>query len=51
MSAILGILKREFRSYFNSPIAYVYITVFLVVVNWFFFRDFFAFVARQRVLR
>jgi ABC-2 type transport system permease protein len=41
VNAILGVLKREFRSYFNSPIAYVYITVFLVVVNWFFFRDFF----------
>ncbi len=41
MSAILGIMKREFRSYFNSPIAYVYITVFLAISNWFFFRDFF----------
>lgn len=41
MSSILGIFKREFRAYFNSPIAYVYLTVFLVVVNWFFFRDFF----------
>lgn len=41
MKAVFGIFKREFRSYFNSPIAYVYLTVFLVVVNWFFFRDFF----------
>lgn len=41
MTAVLGIFKREFKAYFNSPIAYVYLTVFLVVVNWFFFRDFF----------
>jgi ABC-2 type transport system permease protein len=41
MNAILGVFKREFRAYFNSPIAYVYITVFLAIVNWFFFRDFF----------
>lgn len=41
MKAVFGIFKREFRAYFNSPIAYVYLTVFLVVINWFFFRDFF----------
>jgi ABC-2 type transport system permease protein len=41
MSGLLGIFRREFKSYFDSPIAYVYLVVFLVVVNWFFFRDFF----------
>ena len=41
MSGLRGIFRREFKSYFDSPIAYVYIAVFLVVVNWFFFRDFF----------
>lgn len=38
---VLTIFKKEFKSYFNSPIAYVYITVFLGVANWFFFRGFF----------
>ena len=41
MSGLWGIARREFKSYFDSPIAYVYICVFLAVVNWFFFRDFF----------
>lgn len=41
MSGLRGIFRREFTSYFDSPIAYVYLTVFVVVVNWFFFRDFF----------
>jgi ABC-2 type transport system permease protein len=41
VSGFLGIFRREFKSYFDSPIAYVYLTVFVVVVNWFFFRDFF----------
>lgn len=38
---VLAIFKREFKSYFNSPIAYIYITVFLGVSNWLFFRGFF----------
>jgi ABC-2 type transport system permease protein len=49
MSGLAGIFRREFKSYFDSPIAYVYIAVFLVVVNWFFFRDFF--LAEQASLR
>jgi ABC-2 type transport system permease protein len=28
-------------SYFNSPIAYIFISVFLVVGNWLFFKNFF----------
>jgi ABC-2 type transport system permease protein len=35
------IAKREFKAYFLSPIAYVYLTVFLVAMSWFFFRAFF----------
>ncbi|MCK5599570.1 ABC-2 transporter permease [bacterium] len=35
------ILKRELSGYFNSTIAYIYITLFLVMVNFFFFKDFF----------
>jgi len=35
------IAKREFKAYFLSPIAYVFLITFLVVVNWIFFRGFF----------
>ena len=35
-SNILPIYRREIRSYFNSPIAYVVIVVFLAIVGWFF---------------
>jgi ABC-2 type transport system permease protein len=41
MRNILGIYKRELRSYFNSPIAYIFIVVFLLLASWFFFRSFF----------
>ena len=41
MKNILTILKREFRSYFTSPIAYIYLCVFIVFNNWMFFRVFF----------
>lgn len=41
MKNILTISKREFVAYFKSPIAYVYLTTFLVVTNWLFFRGFF----------
>ena len=37
------IFKREFRSYFVSPIAYIVISIFLVVTGWFFFATFFLF--------
>jgi len=35
------LFKKELMSYFNSPIAYVFIAVFLVVGNWLFFNSFF----------
>lgn len=41
MANILTISLREFRGYFLSPIAYVYLIAFLVVVNWVFFHGFF----------
>jgi ABC-2 type transport system permease protein len=33
---IRPIFRRELRSYFNSPVAYVVIVVFLAIVGWFF---------------
>jgi ABC-2 type transport system permease protein len=41
MNNILTIFKKELRSYFNSPIAYIFLVVFLVVSNWLFFGRFF----------
>lgn len=49
MRNFYAIFKKEFKSYFNSPIAYIYITVFLVLSNWLFLRGFFLF--RQANMR
>jgi len=38
---IYSLFKKELMSYFNSPIAYIFIGVFLVVGNWLFFKWFF----------
>lgn len=43
MKNTMAIFKREFRSYFNSPIAYIYIITFLILSGWLFFRPFFLF--------
>ena len=37
----LYIFMEEFKSYFVSPIAYIVISIFLVVTGWFFFSTFF----------
>ncbi len=36
MSNALTIFRREMRSYFNSPVAYIVITLFLLVAGYFF---------------
>lgn len=38
---IIPIYKRELRSYFNSPVAYVVIVVFLAILGWFFTSNLF----------
>lgn len=35
------IMRKELKGYFNSPIAYIVITVFLAFTGFFFFKDFF----------
>lgn len=35
MNIILSIMKKELKTYFNSPIAYVVIGVFLLISGWF----------------
>lgn len=41
MSPVIHIFKREISSYISSPIAYIVISVFLVITGWFFFSTFF----------
>ncbi|MBD3184054.1 ABC transporter permease subunit [Candidatus Poribacteria bacterium] len=41
MRNFYAIFKKEFKSYFNLPIAYIYITVFLVLSSWLYLRTFF----------
>lgn len=41
MSPALVISKREIRTYFNSPVAYIVVTVFTIVFGWFFFNNLF----------
>ena len=36
--AVSLILNRELRAYFNSPIAYVVITMFLIITGYFFYN-------------
>ena len=42
MNTMLVIAKREFKAYFNSPVAYFVITIFLVMVGILFFIPFFS---------
>lgn len=41
MYRALQIMNKELRAYFLSPIAYIVISVFLLVTGWFFFSTFF----------
>lgn len=41
LKTIYILFKKEMMAYFNSPIAYIFIGVFLVVGNWLFFKNFF----------
>ncbi|HTW96383.1 MAG TPA: ABC transporter permease subunit [Candidatus Methylomirabilis sp.] len=43
LKIIWVLFKKELMSYFNSPIAYIFIAVFLVAGNWLFFQNFFVF--------
>ena len=41
MKNIKHIFKKEFNSYFVTPIAYIVISLFLLVIGWLFFSTFF----------
>jgi ABC-2 type transport system permease protein len=51
MQNTLVIFRKELRSFFNSPVAYVVIVIFLAIVGWFFSTNLFlANVASLRVV-
>lgn len=41
LRTIYVLFKKELVGYFNSPIAYIFLAVFLVAGNWLFFNSFF----------
>ncbi len=41
MKNIYTIIKKELSAYFNSPIAYIFLSVFLLSSAWLFFQNFF----------
>jgi ABC-2 type transport system permease protein len=43
MRQVIHIFIKEFRGYFVTPIAYIVISIFLIVTGWFFFSTFFLF--------
>jgi ABC-2 type transport system permease protein len=48
---VMPIFRRELRSYFNSPVAYVVIVVFLSIIGWFFTSNMFLMnIASMRVM-
>lgn len=38
---VQAVFKREFGGYFVSPVAYIVISIFLILAGWFFFSTFF----------
>ena len=38
---VMHIFRREFRHFFITPIAYIVISIFLILTGWFFFSTFF----------
>jgi ABC-2 type transport system permease protein len=50
MKNILAILQKELRGYFVSPIAYVVLTVFLVISGYFFYQIVSIFVERSMMM-
>ena len=49
MRNVIAIARKEFKSYFDSPIAYIFITAFLLLVNFLYLWTFF--VAGQADMR
>lgn len=39
MNGFLAVYKRELKGYFATPVAYVYLVIFLFVAGWWTFKD------------
>ena len=50
MSNLLAIIEKELRSYFASPIAYVVLTVFLILSGYFFTQILGVFIQRSMMM-
>jgi ABC-2 type transporter. len=50
MKNVLAVLQKEFKSYFVSPIAYVVLTVFLIISGYFFYNIVSIFVERSMMM-
>ncbi len=48
-TASMAITKREIRTYFNSPVAYIVVTVFMLISGYFFFNT--LFIEKQAEMR
>jgi ABC-2 type transport system permease protein len=49
MTAALAISKRDIRTYFNSPVAYIVVTVYMLLAGYLFFNQ--VFIERQAEMR
>ena len=38
MNGVMAVMRRELRGYFVTPLAYVFIVIFLVLAGWFTFN-------------
>ncbi|MDP2874239.1 MAG: ABC transporter permease subunit [bacterium] len=41
MNSLIALTKKEFGQYFHTPIAFIFIVVFLTAANWLFFQNYF----------
>jgi len=51
VTRVLPVFKRELSQYFNTPLGFIYIDVFLLLTGFFFFELFKFFTAEQATLR
>lgn len=49
MGPMLTLIKKEFKTYFILPIAYIFISVYLIINNWIYFKG--LFIQQQADLR
>ncbi len=41
MKPVFTIIKKELQSFFNSPLAYLFLNIFLILSGWLFFQNYF----------